>query len=50
MTTSHLASDITNRCKGRLPAVGACELYTLGGITRMKVYQEVCHELREEFH
>jgi hypothetical protein len=27
---SHLASDITNRYKGRLPAVGAFELYTFG--------------------
>jgi hypothetical protein len=27
---SHLASDITNRSEGRLPAVGACELYTFG--------------------
>jgi len=30
---SHLASDITNRFTGRLPAVGARELYTLASRT-----------------
>jgi quinol monooxygenase YgiN len=30
---SRLASDITNRCRGRLPAVGARELYTLSQLT-----------------